>query len=180
MRRLPRIFLLVLALSLSLLPYPAPAKDHQEKTTDFIKRYLSVTPPNGWEMEQESQGGFMTGMFEDCTAYVQKDGSLGVMVCPVLGEKQSFADTRKDFMQDSHFSLHDRCLIGKDEELAILLVPLKNDREDKQGAVFIVVNKEPMIDGGSGGKDILQKASPMLRLFTHFDWPKKIFEGKAE
>ena len=177
MRRLPRIFLLILALLLSLPPYPAPAEEHQEKAADFIKRYLNVTPPNGWEMEQESQGGFMTGMFEDCIAYVRKDGSLGVMVCPVLKEKQSVADTRKDFMRDSHFTLHDRCLIGKNEELAILLVPLKNDREDKQGAIFIVVNEEPMIDGG---KDILQKASPMLRLFTHFDWPKKIFEGKVE
>lgn len=176
MRRFACIFLLAFALSLSLLSHPAPAKENQEKVEAFNKRYLTVTPPRGWRMEQESS----PSMFEDCMTYMQEDGRLGVMACPHLGRDSSFAEVKRAFMQDSHFTLHDRCLIGKDEEMAVILTPLKNDREDRQGAFFIVFSEEPARDDSSGNKDILQKSRPMLRLFTHFYWPKEVLADKIK
>ncbi len=176
MRRFSCIFFLALALSFSLLSHPAPAKEDQEKVEDFNKRYLTVKPPRGWRMEQ----GTVPSMFGDCMAYMQEDGRLGVMACPHLGRDRSFAEVKRDFMQDSHFTLHDCCLIGKDEEMAVILTPLKNDREDRQGAFFIVLSEEPMRNGGNDDNNILQMARPMLRLFTHFDLPMEVLEGNIK
>lgn len=180
MRKFSRVVLLALAVLLIFPPYFSLAEEDQEKAAAFSKRYLTVTPPRDWKIEQGSVGGLVD---DNCISYVQEDSRLGVFACPGFGREHNFADTRADFMQDEQFTRHGRCLIGKDEELAILLVPLKDDREDKQGAIFIVMNEESMeesvMEGGSAEEgDILQKAGPLLRLFTHFDWPRGLLEGK--
>lgn len=137
------------------------------------KKYLTVTPPTGWEIEKQSSGaaGFMTGMLDSGIVYVRTGTMSGVVICPVFNLDELSAEW-KEAEPDSFRS--GRCLIQGGNDMILIMAPLKKDKKGQNGAMFIIMDEE-----ASGAEKILQNALPLLRLFTHFDLSEAILEGKV-